>query len=460
MQHPRRLSREVSYDNFVPHYYGSLDEWKAAHPSVVPFLSFISPDHPTSSTDPFEVRRLKVHERIITDLERFKESLNSLGATLQRQSAKFELTLPVVTFRFLDLTVLKSMFIRTVIVETKESVISQKIWALMQRQNDVRSTLNLLSSELIPEDRYCRLSESFLTMNFNVDEQQQVIQRLTVKLQALKNQIDVAQRSLVWMTDFDGYIVGLIKEAEVGIDRLVYVKSVDSTLSLAVSVVFADELDAIRDKPIELLAECLSETCRKMVPDSILTKRQYGLGLLLIFRVVYEILGMPGASRSGAEELEKGNRFRKLPCRAFGLPEFCVKGEKLNLPVRDVFNGTPYREAVDFLNLVNWSTNPFDRLYHVHRALEVIAACARQGARLEDTSTPIQVVAFDDRFPIFLATVMASDMIDVAEVVNEARTMLKCFQLSPQFQYALETLEALLIVHADSQIVDGVIKMP
>jgi hypothetical protein len=453
------LPRELSYDNFGPHFYASLDEWRTGHPDVVPFMSFISPDHPTSSSDPFELRRLKVHERTIADLERFKESLDKLGSNLQSQASKYESTLPDCSFRYLDLPARKCLFIRSLILEIRDTVIAQKIWALMRRQNDVRSTIHLLSSDHIPSDRYCCLSASFLTMNFNVDEKQDTIQRLTAKLQVLKNAVDMAQQSKVWMTDFDSYFTEFIKveEARIGDGRLVYVKSVDASLGLAVSVVFADQLKALRAEPKETLPECLFETCRRMIPEPRLTKRQFSIGLSVAFRVVYELLEMPTVSRSDPEELVKIRQIRELPARAFGLPELFVDSERQDVPIYDFFNKSCYQEAVDFLNMVDWSTNPFDRIYSVHRALEVIEACARQAVQLEEKS--VKIMTFDDRFSIFLAGFLGSDIADIGQVVREARHMLHCFQLSSQFQYALETLSALVLFLSGSEVVDGVLRV-
>jgi hypothetical protein len=53
--------RELSYEDLVLHYDEDLEEWKEAHADVVLFLSFISPDQPTSYTDPFAVRHKMVH---------------------------------------------------------------------------------------------------------------------------------------------------------------------------------------------------------------------------------------------------------------------------------------------------------------------------------------------------------------------------------------------------------------
>jgi hypothetical protein len=176
-----------------------------------------------------------------------------------------------------------------------------------------------------------------------------------------------------------------------------------------------------------------------------------------MFRVVYEIVDMPSIGTSDPAELIKINQIREFPARTFGLPEMFVKSERSDFPIRDFFKGSIYHAAVEFLNLAAWSTNPFDRIYNVHRALEMIEACARQVVQSEEKNAA--VVAFDDRFTIFMAVFLGSDMADIGQVVREARHMLKCYNLSSQFQYALETVSALLLFLSGAEVVDGVLRV-
>jgi hypothetical protein len=239
----RKMSRVISYDGLSPRFYDSVDAWMAHHEEVIQYISFHSPDSPTSSPDPFPVRRELVHERTLVDLQSFQASLDRLGDSLQQQITQFSRRQPQLTFPVLEMNARKCLFLRASIIRTQERVVSRKLFALMTRQNAVRSLISLIQSDLIPEDRYCCLSSSFLTMDFKVDEKTLKIRSKIAKFEFLRS-FHAQMKVPVWITDFGGFFTDAIRKCEETIDddHSVYVKHIETDLSIPIRSAFSAQL--------------------------------------------------------------------------------------------------------------------------------------------------------------------------------------------------------------------------
>jgi hypothetical protein len=435
-----RFRRVVSYDGLSARIYDSLDAWMASHQDILEYISFQTPDSPTSSADPFSVRRQRVHERTVGDLGKFQASLNRLGESLQRQISDFPSQLPPLKCHFLDTTARKFLFLKARVLKTHEHVVSKKVFALMTRLNAVRSLISLMESVLIPDDVYCCVSSSFLTMNFNVDEKKLKIRRMLARLNSWPS-----PKAPVWVSNFDGFFADVIRRCESSLpdNQSVYVRTLDTDLSVPIAHHFARELRDIGGQGAVELPGTILKFCKTIIPVGF-SKRLQSLALLVTFRVVYELLECDQRVAKGYDFSQKVIELQKLPATEFSLPLFIARPGAEALTVREFFKRDPmHRGAADALTEAQWATNPFDVLFEIDAALTVIGKNARNKALAQERAVG-QCVAFDDMFTVFLGVFLASDLQDVGRLFEGANAMLAGFPLSARFRYALETLEALV----------------
>jgi hypothetical protein len=318
----------------------------------------------------------------------------------------------------------------------------------MTRLNAVRSLISLVESALIPDEVYCCVSSSFLTMNFSVDERMPKLRRMVARLNSWPR-----PKAPVWVSDFDGFFADVIRRCESALpdDQSIYVRTVDTNMSVPVAHRFARELRDVG-------ADGLLKFCQTIIPLGF-SKRQRSLALLVTFRVVYELTQPQLGVATTPDFSRKISELQQLPAAEFNLPSFVARPGADGLSIREFFRRDPmHRGAADALTEAQWATNPFDVLFGIDTALGFIGKNARNRSLARERPAE-QCLCFDDMFTVFLGVFLASDLHDIGRICGAANAALAGFPLSARFRYALETLEALVNYLERVTIRDGKISV-
>ena len=439
----------------TPRKYGTIDEWLELHKRIAPYISIQhESDRSIASPLPFSKKRSSIHTRIINDLKSFQDTLGDYGDELQRQlekvQAEFKRSVPQTEPKTMNAR--KSLFLRSHIVQVKSDVVSHQLYALMEKQVDISSVLFLLrETNLIPEDQCIHLAPVFLTVrDINVDERGTEIDRLMRKVKALEK--FEHPPAPVWKSDFHGFYMKIVTlyDSLVSKDRLFYVESqpIEDELAWCIRDMFYDKIKALTNASAAELPQAMSIVCKQIIPHDFLSdKTRYSLAMMATFRVVYEMTMTAGGKIEEATDpqlIRKVIELRKRPLTQFQFPQFLVREEVGDISIHDYFWYDPmYRASAQWLTTALFASNPFDALYHIHNALTAIEEKAKvlSGARGKE----FQEVCLDDMFCLFLGSFLASDLLDVFTISKQITKFLTCLPMSPPFEHAQATLEALTL---------------
>lgn len=115
--------------------------------------------------------------------------------------------------------------------------------------------------------------------------------------------------------------------------------------------------------------------------------------------------------------------------------------------IADVFRSSPqYTNAVFYLDLLGFHTNPFDMLYSIHECIHQIEQAVGSSGSCHDA-----MLAFEATFSLFLSIVCASDVPNIP-LYNEFITRYVPMDgISPYFEFAKAKIEA-VSVHLKSKL--------
>ena len=97
-------------------------------------------------------------------------------------------------------------------------------------------------------------------------------------------------------------------------------------------------------------------------------------------------------------------------------------------------------ESFSKISQTLFASNPIDTLFGFHKSLSVIDEVYRN-----NETDKIHTTCFDDMFSLFFGSFLASDATDVFYLSKIMNLYLAKFVLCPPFEYALTTVEALVI---------------
>lgn len=220
---------------------------------------------------------------------------------------------------------------------------------------------------------------------------------------------------------------------------------------------YSKNLDDLIKEKSENRPDALFKFCQDIIPHKRrLNQLEKSISLLMLFRVVFEIVStrikndndiifddkfiINQKSDTELAQIEKVIQISKFPIRCFSLPE-CITVEDPNMNVRDFFKSHELlKTAADEISQTLFASNPIDTLYNFHKSLNVIDEVYRK-----DDDDKIHTTCFDDMFSLFFGSFLASDATDVFYLSKIMNLYLAKFVLCPPFEYALTTVEALVI---------------
>lgn len=335
----------------------------------------------------------------------------------------------------------------------------------MERQADINSLSDLLRSNLIPDNITIAVSLSFFTINWGTNDTyviylSECLKRLIAQT-PIENQL---QKNIyvqpLWLTNFPQYFSTILNQAKECIDqKLFYMPHMEFEESLyqCILELYSKNIDDLLKEKSENRPDALFKLCQDIIPNKKrLSQLEKSISLLMLFRVVFELVTTHVKNGNNMEELdetfinqksytdqsliEKVIRISKFPIRSFSLPD-CVSVEDPNMNVREFFRSHELlKVAADEISQTLFASNPIDTLYGFHKSLSVIDEVYRN-----NENSAIQTTCFDDMFSLFFGAFLASDTTDVFFLSNVMNMYLAQFVLCPPFEYALTTVEALVI---------------
>ncbi|OHT09059.1 hypothetical protein TRFO_04628 [Tritrichomonas foetus] len=428
--------KDVSYDNMQEITYKDINEWLQLHDNISPYIQII----PSSSSSS---RRRSIHSRMISDLVSFDATLDEYAEKINNENEIMHFSESRVFPSYVkNFAYRKYMFTQELILELKSSIISRKLYLIMDRQNDIKSLKRLLNSDLIDDAITCAISPSFFTLNFGSDDNQ--ISYLEEFSDRLSIEIEIPKP--IWLTDFHSYFMNILTKATPHLcQKLFYLPQMEyeTELSVCLANLYSKEITEIVQTENEHRPDKLFNFCQNIIPNkSHLSQQEKAISLLIIFRVVYELIPnqITQTSETKYENIDKIIQLSKLPIKNFTLPA-TVKAEDPEQNVREFFSSHPeLSKAADEISQSIFASNPIDALFCFHKALTVIDKIARSGG-----DGGIQAACFDDMFSLFFGAFIASDASDIFYVSKTMNQYLAKFILCPPFEYALATVEALVI---------------
>ncbi|KAK8888973.1 hypothetical protein M9Y10_033714 [Tritrichomonas musculus] len=447
----------------------TFDQWISTHQRISEYIQImLNNSNENDEKSSFSQRRANIHERTLSDLKSFESTIEEYGEQLQSELDKIQNDVPVASIPHYikeSFTYKKLTYIQGLLYDAQSSIISRKLYLIMERQADINSLSDLLRSNLIPDNITIAVSLSFFTINWGTNDTyviylSECLKRLIAQT-PIENQL---QKNIyvqpLWLTNFPQYFSTILNQAKECIDqKLFYMPHMEFEESLyqCILELYSKNIDDLLKEKSENRPDALFKLCQDIIPNKKrLSQLEKSISLLMLFRVVFELVTTHVKNGNNMEELdetfinqksytdqsliEKVIRISKFPIRSFSLPD-CVSVEDPNMNVREFFRSHELlKVAADEISQTLFASNPIDTLFGFHKSLSVIDEVYRN-----NENSAIQTTCFDDMFSLFFGAFLASDTTDVFFLSNVMNMYLAQFVLCPPFEYALTTVEALVI---------------
>jgi hypothetical protein len=213
-----------------------------------------------------------------------------------------------------------------------------------------------------------------------------------------------------------------------------------------------DHLLRVTRVPSREFADDLLLMCYHLIPSrASMSVEEQSKTLLLLYRALfnrcYELSPAFFAAHKGSLEfLRKVDIAGRLPADSVG---FCLPWNLLppdadrHLPIREFFASLPqYAEAARCLSTAIFECNPIDQLFRIHMSLFMIQSTVSAFMNSGSTSA---LLSFDDIFALFFGVLTATQFADILYVWWMVDSFAPKPWLSPSFEYAQASLEALVI---------------
>ncbi|KAH0805751.1 uncharacterized protein GO595_001390 [Histomonas meleagridis] len=286
-------------------------------------------------------------------------------------------------------------------------------------------------------------------MNFSENTNTIETTRLRTFQVYLKSQVSHFQEPL-WVTNFELFFSEIIKKYEKEMEpNLIYSQRISfkDEVSLWITQNHHKEIIHVINCNLIELPDCIYDTVLRVHPKwSWMTNTQLAISQLIFFVVIFDIAYVNRSDVNFTSSPERLSCFyarANLPFSSLNLPICFGLNENKNLSIRDFFMQiSDFDEARNEFLFANFSSNPFDVVFRVHKALTSIECFVRKQLNEENKG---KALAFDDLFVLFYGAFLSSDFCDVFAASRLINSFLKKFHLCPAFEYAKATLEALVI---------------
>ena len=319
----------------------------------------------------------------------------------------------------------------------------------MEKEKDVNDLINLFKSNLIDDDKVCYISTSFFSMNYQYNP-------LVFQLPRIKNKY-IITRSMIEnlklkniTSDFQQFFIQVIHKYEDEMEPILgYSMQIpfESELKYFILNNYTKEINIMLKVDAVELPDCIYDTVLRIYPKwSSLNQNQISISKLIFFISIFEILYTQryhDMEQSSSVESYKA-LFKKanLSYKTLQLPSFFKNNILVddNVSIREYFmSQSCFDNARNELLFVNFSSNPFDMLFHFHKVISDINLLARENQKKNYT------IAFDDLFVLLYGIFLSSDLSDLFFASKVIDMYLKKFHLCSFFEYAKSTIEALVI---------------
>lgn len=341
-------------------------------------------------------------------------------------------------------------------------LLTEKFEVLIDYQQKAQEMIKLFSGNIIPDNTIFSIEQSFFQVQ--IDEvgvrEKKKLSYLAAAVERMKNAVNNLKEPL-WKTDFNGFVVGLVKElSEIMDPELSYCYPSPKEESLArcffnKNSPFLSKIDGtvrtVTENKDDFSLKIL-DLCYRLMSKENFTLEQQSIVILIFFRAIfnrcYEICSSYFAPKPN-DDLYKIEELKKLPHEIFTLPQNLVRNEDSNLSICEFFKKDPqFNSSSCYLSQSFFCSNPIDALFQIHKSLSLIhkgALINRIGNEIATIKDLSQILCFDDLFSLFFGTLMASDLPDVFYVSWFVNKFAPPNCLSPSFEYSQANIEALVL---------------
>jgi hypothetical protein len=318
----------------------------------------------------------------------------------------------------------------------------------------------LFDGSLIPARVLCEVSASFFQMNLcgaiGADHRRlRYLEPLAVRMREAAGRLHAAR----WSSDFEGFFVELVRRGRFDSDAS-YAHPVDLEVSLSRCLfnphsALRRDIDAELRTPSTVHPDRLVAICFELMPNRRkLSPVEQSIGLVVLFRALfnrcYELNSRCFAAKPDPKMWAKLQELSRLQVAHFPLPAI-----DRNVVIGDFFSRDRYfRPACQFLAGSIFESNPIDALYAVHKCLGAIqtAAVVHRNTSVNDRA---ELLCFDDLFSLLVGVLLATGDLDVVAIGKMISDFAPKSCLSPSFEYAQSSIEA-LVIHCTSVTVDEI----
>ena len=317
--------------------------------------------------------------------------------------------------------------------------------------------------QIMPDGVSCKIDDNFFLITLT-----KKIEKISLRLFSMKNYFKCLEEEIhsfvppKWYRDFSGFMHDVLAKSVEHIDpELSYVPPLPFELQVSrycfsTSNEAGEKIDELIQNifdipPVDFLQTVLDMSITLLPDPQSFTEDEQTVALLVFFRVIfdrlYELYPDFMFPSLGTDWI-KMNELALLPCSAFTLPNDSSPAHTDDETIREAFRKDPYyRAASQFLENSEYSTNPIDSLYFIHKTLLSINKAALMN-RMKEKEVSVndlqQLLCFDDLFILFLGVYLSSDNYEFLSVADFVSRFSPAFCLSNSFEYAQASLESLV----------------
>jgi hypothetical protein len=419
--------------------FASFEEWKWRFPMLLPHFTFTPLDN--SLRDDIHLREVTGIRKFITFLTGTIDDIqHSISLLATENPLDINDTAYDDTSHFLILR--KIAFIKRKIHSHRIRELTLRFGILSEFASSADSALTLFTSNLIPPDLVCRVSETFFEVSYG-DAVLHNMKRLAYFvpfLARLHAELSTKPRPL-WATDFPGFLRELVTDVltrdlssppwEVSLSRCVFHSALRAEADALADRVAAGDAEPFLALPAFLAA--LPEIDHASRPAVAF------LSFKCVFNRVYERRPDLFAPVFGPLQT-KLQRLSQMEAKLFVLPKAAFPEDVGDVAVCELFRGNGCcRAAAAFLEDACFACNPIDALLILSRAVAQARTAAGDGVNT--------VVSFDDQFAMLFGSLMASGppVADIFGLVALLRRFDPRQCLWPSLEFTKAMVEALAL---------------
>ena len=441
-------------------------EWLDKHPKLANLFSFeICPDDESA-----QAAKQKAHEKLVSQfstlirlLQREKSEAMDLFTKISQEKLRKVGNLGFDDMRHVTLA-RKITFCYHQLQRWTAEHQSMKLDMLLEREEDAQSMLSFITSDTIPKDCTCVVDTAFFFVNMpsKLSKLGFKIDAMTGHLKRLEQDLHEAPTPL-WATSLKEYVNrSVVENQRFFEEELFYVRPLDCEVAISKAIFggFNPNISKAIDEMLEDEEQCNGESSGQIVTKiSALIPRPEGeseeacsVRMFILFRLLFNRLYEKtngNIIKSTDQELEKITHVMKLKSGNMVMPnEFAPPALCEEAPLRERFlQSRFFIPAIQFLEQIEYSVNPLDALFSIHKCLLAInksAMLTKADGREVSAKELTNLLSFDDLFALLIGVFTATDVPELFAIGRFISRFTPRSCLSNAFEYAEAGIESLV----------------